>query len=118
MNDKTRKKTLAATELPYRNVKIMLLERGSTRWHCLENRLWKMMWTCRKADHLMVNNLFECRSVYLRACMLLVPLAACERHMFPKRCGYPWDIRHVLYSTGTELTEFKQITSRIQIAYM
>jgi hypothetical protein len=25
-------------------------ERGSTRSHCVENWLWKRLWTCRKAD--------------------------------------------------------------------
>jgi hypothetical protein len=27
-----------------------LLERGSPRSHCVENSLWKRLWTCRKAD--------------------------------------------------------------------
>jgi hypothetical protein len=28
-------------------------ERGSTRSHCVENLLWKRLWTCRKTDYRM-----------------------------------------------------------------
>jgi hypothetical protein len=30
------------------------VERGSTMLDCLENSLWKKLWTCRKTDYVMV----------------------------------------------------------------
>jgi len=29
---------------------IVDIERGSTKWHSVENSLWKRLWTCSKAD--------------------------------------------------------------------
>jgi hypothetical protein len=33
------------------NVKIVKIERGSTRSHFMENSLWKKLWTCNKTNH-------------------------------------------------------------------
>jgi hypothetical protein len=30
--------------------RILEIERGSTRWHAVENWLWRRLWTCRKTD--------------------------------------------------------------------
>jgi hypothetical protein len=35
---------------PYGKEKIMEIERGSTRAHCVENSLWYRLWACRKTD--------------------------------------------------------------------
>jgi hypothetical protein len=33
-----------------RKRKDTVIERGSTRSHCLENWLWKRLWACRQID--------------------------------------------------------------------
>jgi len=33
--------------------RIMEFERGSTRWHCVENSLWMRLWTCCKTGYRM-----------------------------------------------------------------
>jgi hypothetical protein len=48
---KTRKRTYAATELTYRKENMLEIERASTRWHCVENSLWKSLWTCLKTSY-------------------------------------------------------------------
>ena len=30
---------------------MLATERGNTRLHCVENSLWKMLWTCCKTDY-------------------------------------------------------------------
>jgi hypothetical protein len=40
----------------YGNERILKIERGSTRSHCVENSLWKRLWTCRKTGY-GINNL-------------------------------------------------------------
>ena len=49
----TRKKT---KQLLYEN-KIREIEGGSTRSHCVENCLWKRLWTCRKAVYVLLEYL-------------------------------------------------------------
>ena len=36
------------------NEKILEFERSSTRSHCVENWLWKRLWTCRKRDCVLI----------------------------------------------------------------
>jgi Cys-tRNA synthase (O-phospho-L-seryl-tRNA:Cys-tRNA synthase) len=31
--------------------RILEIERGSTTWHCMQNSLWKRLWTCHKTDY-------------------------------------------------------------------
>jgi len=33
--------------------RILLIERGSTRWHCVENKLWTRLWTYCKTGYRM-----------------------------------------------------------------
>jgi hypothetical protein len=47
---KMRKKKLATTGLPYRNEKVLEIERGNTRSRSVENWLWKRLWTRHKTD--------------------------------------------------------------------
>jgi hypothetical protein len=35
------------------DLKILEIERGSTRSHSMENSLWKRLWTCHKTDYRM-----------------------------------------------------------------
>jgi hypothetical protein len=49
---KTKKKTYAATGWPQGKVRVLEIERESTRWHCVENSLWKRLLVCRKAMEL------------------------------------------------------------------
>ena len=35
-------------QLPQGNERILEFERGSTRYHSVENSLWKTLWTCRE----------------------------------------------------------------------
>jgi hypothetical protein len=37
--------------MPYGNARILENERGSTRLYCVENSLWKRLWTCCKSDY-------------------------------------------------------------------
>jgi hypothetical protein len=52
-------KTQAANGLPYGKSKIMGIERGRIRSHSLEISLWKKLWTCRKADYVMMMMITE-----------------------------------------------------------
>ena len=47
---KMRKKKLATTGLPYRNERVLEIERGNTRSRSVENWLWKRLWTHHKTD--------------------------------------------------------------------
>ena len=38
--------------------------RGSTRWHCVENLLWKRLWTCYKTDCMKVELTAEFDVIY------------------------------------------------------
>jgi hypothetical protein len=33
-----------------KEMRMLEIERGSIRSHCVENWLWQRLWTCRKAD--------------------------------------------------------------------
>jgi hypothetical protein len=39
-------------------MRILGIERGSTRWHCMKNSVWKKLWICCKTDYRM-NNIGE-----------------------------------------------------------
>jgi hypothetical protein len=39
---------------------ILVIERGSTRSHCVENSLWKGLWSCNKTDYRMSKFLAFC----------------------------------------------------------
>jgi len=43
-------------------------ERGSTRSLCVENLVWKVLWTCRKADYVMNEFLFRLLRLDHKAC--------------------------------------------------
>jgi hypothetical protein len=45
------KKTAAATGRPSGHGKILEIERESITSHCVENSLWKRLWTYRKANY-------------------------------------------------------------------
>jgi hypothetical protein len=49
--------------------KILEIERGSTRSHCVENLLWKSLRTCRKTD-CRIKRLRTCRKTDYRKKML------------------------------------------------
>ena len=36
-----------------RKREILKVQRANTRSHCLENSLWKRLWTCRKTHYIM-----------------------------------------------------------------
>jgi hypothetical protein len=38
--------------------KILEIERGSTRWHPMQNSLWKRLRTCRKTDYRLNDGLY------------------------------------------------------------
>jgi hypothetical protein len=53
--------------------KILEIERGSTRSHPVENLMWKMLQTCRKADYKMnehTSYIHICIHTYMHACIL------------------------------------------------
>jgi len=50
-NEKTRKKTKAATGKSQGRDRVLEIERGCTRSYCVENSVWKNLWTCRKTDY-------------------------------------------------------------------